>query len=290
MNVAFYPGCSHHGLAQEYDHTSRLICSHLAVNLTEVEDWNCCGATAAHSLDHDLSLALNVRNLAQVKRGGHDSVVTPCSGCFSRLKTAAHEIRHDPDRLAEISRKLECPLPENVEVRHLLQLIVEEYSLDRIRALVKKPLCGLKAAAYYGCLLTRPAAVTRFDDPEQPRSMDNLLQALGAEPVTWSYKAECCGGGFNASEPVIALELGQAILDSAKNAGAEAIIAACPLCQMNLDGRQGEMTPPFGGKYDIPVVYFTQLMGLAFGYAWRELRFKKLIVNPRKLLEKYCLL
>ncbi|MCL1915606.1 MAG: CoB--CoM heterodisulfide reductase iron-sulfur subunit B family protein [Desulfovibrionaceae bacterium] len=283
MAVAFYPGCSHHALAEEYDRSARTICAHLQLELKEVEDWNCCGATAAHSLSPDLSLALNMRNLSQVKKMGLDEVITPCSGCFNRLKVAAHEIEHHPAALQNFAAMAQCELPSQVNVRHLLQFILEQYPSQQIESLVKKPLRGLKLAAYYGCLLTRPAAVVQFDDPEQPVALDGLMRSLGAQTVTWSHKAECCGGGFSASEPGIAGDLGGQILASAKDAGAEAIVAACPLCQMNLDSRQAL-------GCDLPIVYFTQLMGLAFGYGWNEMRFSKLLTSPKPLLSRLGLL
>jgi heterodisulfide reductase subunit B len=290
METAFFPGCSQHGLSQEYAHTSRLVCSRLNINLREVSDWNCCGATAAHSLKHDLSLALNVRNLSQAKKDGYNNVVTPCSGCFNRLKITAHEIKTYPEKLRKIASDNRCPFPEDIEVKHLLQLISEEYTPEQIRGMVKKPLKGLKVAAYYGCLLTRPASVIQFDDPDQPLSLDILLCALGADTVTWSYKAECCGGGFNASEKSIALYLGEQILSSAKKAGARAIVAACPLCQINLDARQEEISASIGESYDLPIIYFTQLMALAFGCSRKELQLNKLFVSPESVLSDLNLL
>ena len=283
MAVAFFPGCAHHALAEEYDHSARLICKHLQMELADVEDWNCCGATAAHSLSPNLSLALNMRNLSQVRKMGLTEVTTPCSGCFNRLKVAAHEVETNPAPMQNLAEMVPCELPSQVSVKHLLQVILEKCPLPQIERLVKKQLKGLKLAAYYGCLMTRPAAVVRFDDPEQPTSMDGLMRSLGAETVTWSHKAECCGGGFSASETAIAADLGGQILASIRDAGAEAVVTACPLCQMNLDSRQ-----PSGGA--LPVIYFTQLMGLAFGYGWKDMRFGKLLTSPKPLFNRLNLL
>jgi len=283
MAVAFFPGCAHHALAEEYGHTARLICAHLKLKLMDVEDWNCCGATASHSLSPNLSLALNMRNLSQVRMMGFTEVITPCSGCFNRLKVAAHEVEQEPEKMKTLAAMVPCELPSQVSVKHMLQYILEQSPPPQLERLVEKPLKGLKLAAYYGCLLTRPTAVVRFDDPEQPVSLDGLMRSLGAKTVIWSHKTECCGGGFNASETSIAADLGGQILASARDAGADAIVVACPLCQLNLDSRQKS-------DFALPVIYFTQLMGLAFGYSWKEMRFSKLLTSPKSLFGRLCLL
>lgn len=290
MAIAYYPGCSDHGLSQEYGVSTRTVFEHLNIDLKEVDDWNCCGATAAHCLKHDLATALNVRNLALVENMGLDTVVTGCAGCFSRLKTAEYEVDHHPDKIKQMSAQAGVTFPETVKVRHMLQAVLEAYTLDEIKEKVTKPLTGLKAACYYGCLLTRPKAVTQFDDPDNPMAMDNLMKALGAETVNWSYKAECCGGGFSGTEPGTAGELAGKILYSARDAGANAIVVACPLCQMSLDARQGEVGKEQGIKYNIPVMYFTQLMGLAMGYNWDQMKFGKLFTSPKELLGNLNLL
>lgn len=277
MIVAYYPGCSLEGVAREYDRSARLVCEHLGLSLQEVPDWNCCGATAAHSLDRELTRGLSARNLAIVDRMNLSTVTTPCPGCSIRLKGAAIEI--------ETERGGGAP-----EVMHLLQLLSEAAGKEKIAAPVVKPLGGLRLAAYYGCLVTRPRAVARFDDPEQPRSMDRFLQALGAETVDWSHKAECCGGAFAASETSIVVDLGGQVLEAARQAGAEALAVACPMCQVNLDTRQREVESTRGARYDLPVFYFTQLMGLAYGFSQRALGLKGLLTSPLPLLERKGLL
>ena len=271
MIVAYYPGCSLEGVAREYDRSARLVCERLGFGLQEVPDWNCCGATAAHSLDHELTRGLSARNLATVGRMNLATVTTPCPSCSIRLKGAAMEA------------KKEGGAPE---VMHLLQLLTEAAGTEKIASSVIKPLGGLRLAAYYGCLVTRPRAVARFDDPEQPRSMDRLLQALGAETVDWSHKAECCGGAFAASETSIVVDLGGQVLEAAHQAGAEALAVACPMCQVNIDTRQREVESTRGVRYDLPVFYFTQLMGLAYGFTHRAMGLKRLLVNPLPLLKR----
>ncbi len=285
MNVAYYPGCSLHGLAKEYGISVEVVCKHLGIELNEIEDWNCCGATAAHSLNHELTISLSARNLAIARDMNMDKVLAPCAGCFSRLKGASYELRNNKVLAAEVSEIIKSEAPVEPEVNNLLQFIMEEQGLDALKGKVTKPLQGLKLAAYYGCLLTRPKEVVQFDDPEQPVSMDLVLQALGAETVNWAHKAECCGGGYAASDTDIVLDLSGQVLDSAKRAGADAIVVACPMCGVNLDTRQEAVSAKKGIKYDLPVIYLTQLMGIAFGYSPAQLGLKRHLNSPFPLLQ-----
>ena len=286
MDTAYFPGCSANSLAREYDCSTRLVCSRLGVNLKEVSDWNCCGATAAHSVDFGLTVGLNSRNLAAVSQMGYEEVVTPCSGCFNRLKTARCEVENSAALRQKIESILGVSLEKMPGVSHLLQFFVEEIGIDEIAAQVSRPLRGLKLAAYYGCLITRPAKVAAFDDPEQPVSMDSILQSLGAETVKWAHKAECCGGSFAASETSIVIDLGGQVLEGARQAGAEAIVVACPMCQANLDTRQRQIEEERNTTYDLPVLYFTQLIALAYGHSIRQTGMKRLLVSPIPLLKR----
>jgi len=286
MDIAYYPGCSLHSMAHEYDVSTRLVCQHLGIRLHEVPDWNCCGATAAHSLDHQLAVGLSGRNLLLVNDMKLKQVTTPCAGCFNRLKTAGSELKID-SRSDEIEKLLGTSLASarEVEVAHILQVMIEEIGLEAIGQQVAKSLNGIKLASYYGCLITRPKAIARFDDPEQPVSLDHILQVLGAQTVNWSHKAECCGGGFTASQTDIVVDLGGQVLEAARQAGAEAIVVACPMCQANLDTRQTEIEDVNGIKYHMPIIYFTQLMGLAFGYSATKVGLNRLLTSPFNLLK-----
>lgn len=284
MDVAYFPGCSLHSMAREYDISTRAVCKYLGVNLHEIKDWNCCGATAAHSLDHFLAIGLGGRNLKQIGEMNLDMASSPCAACYSRLKSAAIELRQNVDIREELERLLEVKIPVEIEITNLLELMVTRVGLENIARRVQKPLRGLRLAAYYGCLLTRSVAVSEFDDPEQPMSMDRLLRVLGAETVTWSHKAECCGGGFATCGTDIVIDLGGQVLQSAREAGAEAVVVACPMCQINLDTRQRAIDACHGVRYDLPVIYFTQLMGLAFGYPARKMGLQRLLVSPVSLL------
>lgn len=275
MKIAYFPGCSVHSMAREYDRSARLVSNDLGVQLEEVTDWNCCGATAAHSLDHALTLELNGRNLATVRAMGFDQVTTPCAGCFNRMKTVGLELKS--------SELVKRDIPD---VMHLLQFFTEQIGLDKIAGSVVRPARGLKLAAYYGCLITRPRKIAGFDDPEQPSSMDRILQAIGAETVKWSHKAECCGGGFAASETSIIIDLAGQVLEAARQAGAQAIVVACPMCQANLDTRQKNIEEERGIIYGLPIIYFTQLIALAFGHSRREAGLRRLLVSPLPLLSR----
>ncbi|MDD5169580.1 MAG: CoB--CoM heterodisulfide reductase iron-sulfur subunit B family protein [Syntrophales bacterium] len=285
MNVAYFPGCSQHGLANEYDMSVHLVCKHLGIGLAEIPDWNCCGATAAHSLNHLLALGLAARNLGLVRNMNLDQVTTPCAGCFNRLKTASLEMRNNEHAAREVQDLIQAPAPIEPEVTSLLQFITEEIGINAIKQKTMKPLIGLKLAAYYGCLLTRPKKISGFDDPEQPVSLDNIMQALGAETISWGYKTECCGGGYGAAQTDIVMDLGGQILHAAQSAGAEAIVVACPMCQINLDTRQDAVWKERGEAHHLPIVYFTQFMGLAFDLSPRRLGMKRLLTDPYPLFK-----
>lgn len=286
MNVAYFPGCSQHGLAKEYDISTRLVCRHLGIELHEIEDWNCCGATAAHSLNHLLAVGLSARNLSRVEDMKLKKVTTPCAGCFNRLKTASYVMKNNQTIAGKVQKVIDRPAPVEPEVSSLLQLISEEIGSSGVEEKVVKSLRGLKVASYYGCLLVRPKKISGFDDPEKPVTMDNLMWSLGAEPITWGYKTECCGGGYAASQTSIVYDLAGQVLQAALDGGAEAIVVACPMCQANLDTRQEAICRAKGVARRLPIVYFTQLMGLAFGYSPEDLGMKRLLNSPYPLLKR----
>jgi heterodisulfide reductase subunit B len=286
MDIAYYPGCSLHGIAREYGRSAALVCRRLGIRLIEVEDWNCCGATAAHSLDRELALGLSARNLSIVNRMGLDRVTATCSGCFSRLRSCSHELEKSKNTRERMEERIGAPLTNLPEVTHLLQLIVETVGLKSLADMVARPLKGMRLAAYYGCLLTRPRLVVRFDDPEQPTSMDRLLRAMGADTVEWSHKTECCGGGFAASDTGIVVDLGGQVLEAARQAGADAIVVACPMCQVNLDTRQQAIEEARGVRYNLPVIYFTQLMGLACGFSAGQMKLGRMLISPLPALRR----
>jgi heterodisulfide reductase subunit B2 len=276
MKYAYYPGCSLHSTAKEYDLSTREVAAKLGIELVEIPDWICCGATPAHITMHLLSLALPVKNLIKARAMDSYEVVTCCAACFSRLKIANHFMRNDVEHRKKVEQIVGEPYSGEVKVRHFLKNLKEH---------ITKELSGLKVACYYGCLLTRPPEVTELDDLEEPHLIDDLMKTLGVEPVIWPYKTECCGASFSLTKTDIVLKLSGDILQMAADEGAEAIVVACPLCQSNLDLRQPMINKKYNKKFNIPIIYFTQLVGLALGIDRKKLGLSKHIVNPIPLLE-----
>ncbi|MDH7571904.1 MAG: CoB--CoM heterodisulfide reductase iron-sulfur subunit B family protein, partial [Armatimonadota bacterium] len=285
VNYAYFPGCSQQGMAAEFDWSARLACERLGVVLEEVPDWVCCGATPAHATNHLLSIALPTITLAKVEEAGSGAtLVAACASCYSRLRAANHEMRADPALRERVARVAEVAYQGSVVVRHLLDVLVNDVGVDAIREKVTRPLSGLKVACYYGCLLVRPPKVAAFDDPENPSFMERILEAAGAECVDWPYKTECCGSSFSLSRSDLVVKLVNDILREARDAGAQAVAVACPLCQSNLDMRQLDVAKRFPTRYEMPVFYFTQLLGLALGVDAKSLGLHRLIVDPSRVL------
>jgi heterodisulfide reductase subunit B len=274
----YYPGCSLESTASEYDASVRAVFKALQVELNEIEDWNCCGATSAHSLDPLLALALPTRNISLAQAAGKD-IVIPCAACFNRHKTADYELRHDPQKRAQLEQIIGFTYQGNIAVRPILDVIVTQIGLKSVAERVVRPLRGLKAVGYYGCLLVRPPRVTQFENPENPQWMNQLISVLGAEAVPWSYATECCGGGLTLTKSDIAARLVSNLADHAREAGAQTIVTSCPLCQLNLEMRQRE-------DPKMPIFYFTELIGLAFNLTEASGWWKKHLINPLPLLDE----
>lgn len=264
MKLAYYPGCSLDASAVEYGLSTERSAHLLGVELVELDDWNCCGATSAHNTNKMLSLALPARNLAIAEKAGLD-VVAPCAACYNRFRTTRHEVSHDREIRNKVEQILDMPYEAKGEVLSILELLAAKVGLEQIKQKVKTPLTGMKAACYYGCLLVRPVSHTGFDDAENPMSMDNIMDALGADAVKWAFKTECCGAALATSRPDIGNKMIYEVIRNAKEAGAECIVTACPLCMMNLDMRQAGMEKAMGVKYGMPIYYVTELAAIAMG-------------------------
>jgi heterodisulfide reductase subunit B len=284
--VAYFPGCSLHSTAAEYDRTVRAAASVLGLELVEPPGWVCCGSSPAHSTDHILSTVLPIRTLATVEQMGLSTVTAPCSACFARMKAAAYTVANDGDMAQEVEAQIGYAYRGTVTAQHLLDTLVDRVGLEKIKASVKKPLAGLKVACYYGCLVTRPSKITQAEHPEYPKKMDDMMRALGAEPVDWSYKTDCCGGALSLTQTPLALEMTRKILQNAHDCGADVIAAVCPLCHVNLDARQSQI----GLEFQVPVLYATQLMTLAFGLGPQVSALDKNLVDPRPALTQKRLL
>lgn len=267
MKTGFYPGCSMKGSAREYSESLLAVAAALGRELPEIPDWNCCGATAAHNLSRDLSLALPARILAAAEKDGMDEVLVPCAACYSRLSVTRHELLQDEDLRQKISGLIETNYQGSAKVLNIIEWLT---SIPDLETKIKTPFAR-RVACYYGCLLVRPAGILKFDRPEEPQSMDQLLKKIGATPLDWAFKTECCGAGFSVSRTDLVAKLSGLILDDAVARGAEAVIVACPMCHLNLDLRRPQIEKRAGKKINIPVIYITQALGLALGIAPKKL-------------------
>jgi heterodisulfide reductase subunit B len=285
---AFYPGCSLESTGMEYGMSIHAVAYALGIELVEVPDWNCCGASAAHMTDHLLSLALPARTLAKAETiPGVTEMVAPCAACHARFAQVEYDIGKNKELLGKINSMLETPYTGKVRLRSFLDIFSNPETITEIRKRVRRPLTGLKVACYYGCLFVKPPKVVDFfDNPENPVSMDNLMSAIGAEPLPWPYKTECCGASSAMTKEDVCTKLCNDILKVAKDSGADCIVTACPLCQQNLDMRQVTVEKKYGIRYRMPIPFFTQLIGLAMGLDPQALGFKKLFVDPVGVLQK----
>ena len=282
--VAYYPGCSLHGTAREYDVSTRSVAKKLGLELEEIEGWVCCGASAAHWSSHELAASLPLKNLALVEKKGYKSVTAPCAMCFYQLKRGAHDVAQNPALKEKVAREMSYRYEGGVDVQNAIDTFLYQVGLPQIARQVSRPLSGLKVACYYGCLLTRPPEVTGAEDPEYPRSMDRLMRAIGAQPLDWSSKTDCCGAALAMTQHEAAFGLMARILENARQVGAEALVVACPMCHANLDARQDEVARHSGLDFRLPVFYFTQLMALALGLEEKDIGLGKLLVDPKPLL------
>lgn len=289
MKYGYYPGCSMEKNARAY-HTSTLaVAKPLGIELIEVDDWNCCGATEYIAINKIPAYALVSRNLAlAADQNGSKNLIAPCSACFLNLKKVDHYLQEDDELKEKVDIALEAGglsyEPGSINVQHLLETMAVDIGLEAIKAQVKKPLYNLKVAPYYGCLVPRPGSMESFDDPEHPTSMDKILEVLGATVIDYPLKAQCCGGHMTQISEDTALELIRRLLKNAADNGADMIATLCPMCQLNLDAYQDAVNAHFGTKFKIPIVYFTQLMGLAFDIPAKELGFGKEIVSAKPAL------
>ncbi|HPD16127.1 MAG TPA: CoB--CoM heterodisulfide reductase iron-sulfur subunit B family protein [Planctomycetota bacterium] len=283
MKYGYFPGCSLLSGAAEYDRSARGVLAALGVAVEEIEDWVCCGATPAHATNHLLSVALPAISCAAAEKQGLD-ILTCCSACYSRLKQANAELQADPALLAKVNGIIEEDYKGGIRVLHIAEILAREVGLDALRARVTRPLKGLKVASYYGCLLARLPEELRIDKIEYPTLLDDLMAATGAEPVDWPCKTECCGAALTLAMQDTVVRLSGGILQAARDAGADALVVACPLCQANLDLFQSNAEAQFGEAFGLPVLYFTQMLGLALGLEAGDLCLDKVIVDPMPLL------
>ena len=288
MRYAYFPGCSLEATGLAYGESVNAVAGPLGMELAEIPDWNCCGATAYLSVNEVLSFCLSARNLAQAAKTG-DPVVTACNACFTNLRKTEAYMTEFPD----LKKKVDTALAEagmrydgGVVTKHFLQAIMEDVGLDKIRSLVKHPLTGLRVAPYYGCQIARPYGIE--DDKDNPTLLDRLLEALGATPTYYPMKTVCCGGSLMGTREDVAQRLCRNLLLCAQQDNADCVAVLCPLCQINLDAFQGAVNKSYGTNFNLPIVYFTQLMGIAFGLKPVDLGLQRCIVPATGVTARFA--
>ena len=270
--IAYYPGCSLSGTAGPFGTSIEQVFDHLDLPYAELKDWVCCGSTSAHALDHKLHYALNLRNLALAEAQGFSEIVAPCAACYHRLACANYDFQSNSKLLAEVNKETGLSYSGKIKVKNVLDMLYNDVGVEKIKKLVKKQLTGLTLACYYGCLNTRTPRMEKFDVTEYPVTMDRIVQALGARTVDWSYKTECCGASLFIAREKISAELVSKILRDVEQHKANAIAVACPMCHNNLDTKQADIRKRYSIETSFPVLFISQLMGLAFGISSEKLK------------------
>jgi heterodisulfide reductase subunit B len=282
MDYGYYPGCSLKSTATEYDSTVRQLCRSFGINLIEIDDWVCCGSSPVHALSEEISLALPLKNLSQAEGQGLKNILSPCPSCHSHMLCSHAEMEKEGSHRERLQELAGSHYAGRLQLRHLVDFLYYDVGIDKIKEKVTRPLTGIKAVAYYGCM-TRFPGIT-FDDREMPTMIDDIVQALGAEALPWSHTTECCGASFSISKTETVLRLVREILEAARLVNAGCIIAVCPLCQSNLDMRQVEIQEKTGELFNLPVIYLSQLILMSQGSSRQELGFSKHLIDPTPLL------
>lgn len=284
MKVTYYPGCSLEGTARDYADSIEGVCESMQIELQEIPDWNCCGATAAHSINHKASIDLPGRNLEQAGLLRNADMLVPCPLCFNRMKSAAHELKKGNGH--GFQTRLESELPK---IWDLANFFATGEMLEKLAAAIKTPLTGLKVVSYYGCMASRPPEITGATDYENPQSIDKIVKTLGATPIDWPYKTDCCGASLMLSRPDMGYKMVAKMLDMARRVGAQAVVVSCQMCQTNLDMYQERIEAEMGKFFALPIIYFTELIGLACGLPGAANWLSRHFVDPVPLLRRYRL-
>jgi heterodisulfide reductase subunit B len=284
MKIGYFPGCAQKGTSKEYHISLSRMMEALGLGLNELADWNCCGATSAHAISQMLALALPLRSLALAEEAGYAELLAPCAACFSRLSYAHKKVQEGPALKDELNRITGRAYQGTVKVTNLLEFI-HKHCLEGIRKRLVRPLADLRLAPYYGCLLLRPPRVAQFDDPEEPTTMEEIIDAIGAVAVDWPYKIECCGGGFSVSHTEAVLRLSGEVLENAQEHRADALVTACPMCHSNLDMRQRQIEAQWGRKFNLPILFISEVVGAALGLKPEGLGLGRHFVPALEVLE-----
>ena len=284
MKYGYYPGCCLNSTCKDFDTSIRAVFRALDIDIEEIKRWVCCGSSAAHVASRYLSVALSLDNLAKAQKQGLDDVLVPCAACYARFKFALHDIGADNGLRREVEQALKHCFTEKLRVTHPMELLARDDMMHLIESKRSRALSSMKVVCYYGCYLSRPP--DHFDDAEYPQSMDRIMKASGAEVLDWACRTDCCGGNFSLTRTDIALNLSRAILEGAKEVGANAIVVTCPFCHMNLDARQGEIEEKYGTSYNLPVYYYSQILAAALGAPDKDLMLHMQFVQSQKLIQK----
>jgi heterodisulfide reductase subunit B2 len=277
MVLGFYPGCSLKGSSREYAESVIALAKAFGIELKEISDWNCCGATAAHNMNKELSLVLPTRILALAEKEGMQEVVVPCAACYNRLTTTQYELNNHTELKEKVVDSLGMGYNGTVKILNVMQML-DKYITPNLEGRISQPYLH-KVACYYGCLLVRPHEVVEFDRVEDPQSMDILMKKIGADPIDWAFKTECCGGGLSISRTSTVVRLAGEIVRDATDRNAEAIIVACPMCHSNLDMRRSAINKYLGKNVGAPVLFITQAIGLAIGLDRKSLGLERHFVK-----------
>lgn len=288
MKIGYYPGCalSDGSSSAEYGMSVRGVANALGIDLAEIDDWNCCGASSAHQTNHLLAISLSARNITLAANEGFKEVLVPCPACSLRFITAQKEIKEDADLRKKIEDIIEMPYNDNIKILNFLEF-TKTYCINKLKEYIRKKPKDLKAVCYYGCLLVRPPKVVEFDDPDNPITMDEILKSIGVEPLEWEFKTECCGGGLSISRADVVIKLVNDIMRNAVEAGAQAIIVSCPLCHANLDMRQISANQNYKLEHHIPIIYLSEIIGLSLGIESASLGLDKHFIETRSVIEAF---
>lgn len=288
MKIGYYPGCAltKGSSSAEYGMSVKSVAKTLSIDLVEIDDWNCCGASAAHQTNHMLALSLSARNITIASNAGFEDLLVPCPACSLRFISAQKEINENDELRKKVEDTIETPYKDSVKVLNFIEF-VKKYCLEHLAENVKKKPEGLKVVCYYGCLLVRPPKVVNFDDPNNPMTMDEVLGAIDVEAVDWEYKTECCGGGLALSRPDVVEKLVNDIMRNAVEAGASAIVVSCPLCHANLDLKQVGSSEKYNLKYNLPVIYLSEMIGIALGVSSKQLGLGKHFVDTAPVVSTF---
>jgi len=291
MEIAYYPGCSLHASSQLYDIQNKLVFKKLNVDLREIEDWNCCGATSASKTNDFLSVALPARNLGIADATGLSEILIPCSSCYSRTLVSQRRLQEDTPLRDTINEELSHKVKGRIKVSSILEVLLPRVASGELSEKATKKLEGLKPACYYGCLLTRfPSDVAVPDDVENPQGMETVCKALGAEPIDWGYKTDCCGASAAVNDADVSLGLMAKILKDAAARGANCFVTTCPMCQFNVDAYQDQVAEKYGIRERLPVYFITELMGIAMGMSPQALQVDRHFVDSMRLLKELKLI